>query len=249
MRPLDSAVDSTLDSGQGPVSLSEHVTAYLPRKTVLPASQPYRSLSPTQSAVRSTIVRYGMASSSMLRRLHYIGTDRGTRVRCSYHLKRMTEQGFIHRIPYKLNGEYVYAPEDSKARIPNLHTLDITELMVRLSKQGGVQFVPPLQFDPEPWAPTSWGGHKITPDAYVQLPGVHYLIEIDRSSESPSAISAKMNRYVNAYKAMDGGEFPLVIWIAHDIDRVRTLQREARKRLPDLFECLLFQDATERILS
>ena len=75
------------------------------------------------------------------------------------------------------------------------------------------------------------------------------LSDRDRlNSEHPAAIAAKMNRYVNAYNRTDGGSFPLVVWLAHDTDRVRTLQREANKRLPELFRCVLFDQALSLIL-
>jgi hypothetical protein len=241
MEPLDLVVDPTLDPGQGPVRLNEHVTAYLRPRTVVPR---YHTLSPTQTLVRDTINRYGMATSSQLRRLHYEGTERGTRVRSSDHLLKMSRRGFIRRIPFTLNGEYVYAPIDSKSRIPNLHTLDITELMVQL-----VTTFKGVKFDPEPWAHTRWRGQTVTPDAYVLLNGSQYWVEIDRASESPSVISAKMNRFVGAFKAsyVPAGEtpveFPQIIWLAHESDRVRTLSREAEKKHPGLFECALFRDA------
>lgn len=240
MEPLDSQLDRPLDSAHSPVSLSEHVTAHLRPRTVSTALHPYRSLSTNQDAIVSTITRFGQATSSMLRRLHYsYKTPRGAIVTCSDHLLKLSRQGYVHRIPYKLNGEYAYAPKESKARIPNLHTLDITALYTELREHFGET----MQFDPEPWAPAKWRGQAITPDAYVKLPKAHYLIEVDRSSESASVIALKMRRYVKAYEAMDGGAFPKVIWLAHDTDRVRTLQREANRKLPELFECVLFDEA------
>ncbi len=245
MKPLDRQVDAAINPDQRPVRRIEHVTAYLPRMTV---TRRYRDLSATQDAVRKTIERFGMATSSQLRRLHYSGTQRGTRVRSADHLKKLSERGVIRRIPYKLNSEYAYAPKDSKARVSNLHTLDITELYVRLWEAVGAT----LRFDPEPWAPTTWGGRPVTPDAYVRLPQVHHYVEIDRSSESPSVISTKMSRYVRALHASyvdddkPAATFPQVIWLAHDTDRVRTLSRQAKlKAEPDLFVCLLFDEGTQ----
>lgn len=247
MSPGDYPVDDSLDAGH----------TYYPRRparlggtngrTVVRPKTPYSILSPTQSLVRQTIIRFGQASSSQVRDLHYQGTERGRAVRASRHLKALSERGFIKRIPYRLSGfgkgsgEYIYCPPESTARTPNLHTLDITELYVRLKL-----VVPDVEFDPEPWAHTTYGGYKVTPDGYVKLPGAHYWIEIDRASESPSVISAKMNRYLTAYRSLDGGVFPQIVWLAHDVDRVRTLEREAkRKGEPGLFACLLFDEATE----
>jgi hypothetical protein len=241
---VDPVVDNTPDPYQGPVSLEPLVTVTLPRRTV---TSSYRSVSPTQDAVRQTVQRFSMATSSQLRRLHYQGTDRGVRVRSADHLLKLTKRGVIRRMPYKLNGEYVYTPVDSKARIANLHSLDITEIYTVLVEN----LLTPIQFDPEPWAHKTWGGYKLTPDAYLRLPKAHYLIEVDRGSESPSVISAKMSRYVRAYEGNAVGEgekpvrFPQVVWLAHDADRVRTLQREANKKEPGLFVCILFREALE----
>lgn len=91
----------------------------------------------------------------------------------------------IHRLQFKLSGyqrgsgEYVYAPADSKARIPNLHTLDVTELAVRLVEQP----VRPVEFYPEPWSWSAWGGVNLKPDAYIKIGKRHFFLELDRSTE------------------------------------------------------------------
>jgi hypothetical protein len=139
------------------------------------------------------------------------------------------------------SGEYIYTPPESTVRSPNLHTLDITELYVQLSH------LDELRFDPEPWAHTVYQGHKVTPDAYVKVGRRAYWCEIDRASESPSVIGVKMSRYLTAYHNADD-KFPQVIWIAHTTDRVRTLEREARKKNePGLFLCLQFNEAVDHI--
>ena len=88
------------------------------------------SLSPTQAAVVRFVNFYGQATASQVRRGFYQGTERGTAVRARRHLKALAERGAIRRLPFKRrgyqrgSGEYVYAPADSRARMPNLHTLD-----------------------------------------------------------------------------------------------------------------------------
>lgn len=224
-------------------------------------NHPYNNLSPTQSLVVSTVLRFKQASSSQLRRLHYTGTYRGVRARSSDHLKKLSERGLIRRLPYKLNGygrgsgEFVYQPPNGTARMPNLHTLDITELYVRLIEAGCT-----LEFDPEPQAHKEWGGYKITSDAYVKILGpsydLLYFIEVDGGTEAPNVIAAKMGRYVSAMKGLDGGNFPQVVWLAHSEDRVRDLAREAKKKRepgrkddePELFICLPFSEAVKHII-
>lgn len=34
-----------------------------------------------------------------------------------------------------------------------------------------------------------------------------------------------MRWYIKAYEAIDGGVFPLVVWLAHDVDRERLIDR------------------------
>jgi hypothetical protein len=203
-------------------------------------------LSPTQSEVVNTVLRFSQISSTQLRRLHYLGTPSGCKTRCGDHLKKLTERGEIRRMPHRLNGygkgsgEFVYTPPNSTARNISLHTLDVTEIYVRL-REAGTEVV----YDPEPWAPTYYKGQKVTPDAHVKLPGIaQYFIEVDESSESPSVISAKMSNYVRAARSLDGGPFPIVLWVAHDANRVRMMADKARsKHEPGLFECALFDDA------
>ena len=175
-------------------------------------------------------------------------TPRGVAVCCSRHLKALSERGAIRRLPYKLSGfnrgsgQFVYTPPDSKARIPNLHTLDITELMVRLGRDI---YVPSkVEFNPEPWWHDTWGGYALKHDAYVKLPGRHYFIEIDRGTEFASALSGQMNKYVSAFYGMDGGSFPQVLFLAHDADRVPFINRVIKKKkVPGLFVAALYDDA------
>lgn len=210
---------------------------------------PYNTLSPVQALVRATVVRFRLVSSSQIRRLHYPGSRRGRTVQCSDTLKKLTERGVIRRLPYKLNGygrgsgEYVYSAPDSKFKMPDIHTLDVTELYVRLREAVGE-----VSYDPEPWAHKSWGSHEVTPDAYVRFPGVHYFFEMDEGSEAPFVIAAKMKRYVDALRGLDGGKFPQVIWIAHDPERIRLLKRQAKARNePGLFACMLFDEVVDKL--
>jgi hypothetical protein len=216
-----------------------------------PLSSP-SSPSPTQTAVIRTVVRFGQASASQLRRLHYAGTPRGVAVRSSRHLKRLTEQGLIRRLPYKLmgwgfgSGEFVYTAPDSKARIPNLHMLDVTELYVRLMEESWN----PVYFEPEPWSHSEWGGVRLKPNAYVRVGGRHYFVELDRGTEFAAALSGQINKYVSAFYGMDGGSFPQVLWVAHDADRAAFIRREAaKKRVSGLLEVELFQETARAMLA
>jgi Replication-relaxation len=204
------------------------------------------SLSPRQSSVRDFVNLCGQATSSQVRRALYSGTDRGSVVRSQRHLKALTERGVIRRLPYKLSGyqrgpgEFVYCAADSKARIPNLHTLDVTELAVRLTEQP----VRPVEFWPEPWCHDTWGGVSLKPDAYIKVGKRHFFAECDRGTEFASALSAQMNAYLRAYYGMDGGSFPQVLFICHSVERQKFIQREVdKKSLRALFKVCQFEEA------
>jgi hypothetical protein len=204
------------------------------------------SLSPTQAAVVRFINFYGQATASQLRRGFYRGTPRGMTVRAQRHLKALTERGVIRRLPYKLSGyergsgEYIYTPADSKARLPNLHTLDVTELAVRLVEQP----VRPVEFYPEPWCHDTWGGVALKPDFYTKIGKRIFFGEVDRATEYAAALSAQMNAYLRAYNGMDGGYFPLVVFICHSPERQKFIQREVdKKSLRALFKVCQFDEA------
>jgi hypothetical protein len=204
------------------------------------------SLSPTQAAAVRLINFYGQATASQVRRALYEGTDRGTAVRASRHLKALSERGTIKRLPYKLSGyqrgsgEYVYSPAESKARIPNLHQLGITEVAVGLREQP----LRPVEFYPEPYSHDTWGGVKLKPDFYVKVGKRHFFGEVDFETEFASVLSGKMNAYLRAYYGMDGGSFPKVVFICHTSERARFIQRVIdQKPLKALFEVCLFDDA------
>jgi hypothetical protein len=206
------------------------------------------SLSPQQESVKRLIELCGQASASQVRRGLYRGTEAGSSVRARRHLRALAERGVIRRLPHKLSGfqrgsgEFVYAAADSRARIPNLHTLDVTEIGVRLIEQQTRQ----MEFWPEPWCHDSWGGVNLKPDAYIKVGKRHFFAEIDLSSEYASALSAQMNAYLRAYYGMDGGSFPKVLFVCHSPERQRFIQREASKKsLRALFEVCLFDEAIQ----
>jgi hypothetical protein len=207
-------------------------------------TSPLASLTSRQAQVVSLINLLGQITASQIRRSLY-SDDHAGAVWSSRHLKRLTERGSIRRLPYKLSGalkgsgEYVYAPVDSKARIPNLHNLEVTELAVRLMNQP----VRPMEFWPEPWSWNTWGGVALKPDAYIKLGRRHFFAEVDRETEWAAALSAQMNAYQRAYYGMDGGSFPLVVFTCHTPERKRFIQREiAKKSVSGLFQVCLFQD-------
>jgi Replication-relaxation len=206
------------------------------------------SRSPVQAAIVETVDRYGLVTASQLRRLHYRGTKDGIRVRSSNHFSSLVRKGLIRRLPFRVPigrygaAEYAYTPPESNQEVFNPHMYFITELYVRLTERLGDSF----SYDPEEWAHGTWGGVGLKPDAHVRLPTLRrqFFVEVDRSSQRPSVIAKKMNRYVRAYGGMDGGRFPYVLWTCRTPRRKQELQRVANARAESgLFVVALFDDS------
>jgi hypothetical protein len=121
-----------------------------------------------------------------------------------------------------------------------MHTLDVTELAVRLVEQP----LRPVEFYPEPWCHDTWGGVALKPDAYIKIGKRIFFAEMDEGTEYASALSSQMNAYLRAYYGMDGGSFPLVVFICHSPERQKFIQREVdKKSLRALFEVCQFEEA------
>lgn len=202
----------------------------------------------TQEPICAGLVKFHMFTASQLRRLNYQGTNKGTKNRASYHLKRLTELGYVRRFKgvYAGAAEYIYTPPSSKARRPDMHMLDVNELYVRLEEAHPAE----LTFHPEPMCHVSVGHMLLKPDAYIDLGHMRYFIEMDEFTELSLAIlSAKMRRYVTAYEHWPDSTFPLCVWVCHEPDRRRFIMEAIRRQsIPELFECVLFDEATSRLL-
>ncbi len=238
---VDAALDFHVDSGQ-PVSADQ--PAYRrpdkTRQTTVPTV-----LLPTPAPhVLKTLLYFRQATSSQLRRLHYRGTERGQIVRASKHLKRMAELKVVRRVwgVYTNIPEYVYLLPDSKARAAGQHTLDITELYVHLKTQSM-----DIVFDPEPWRWYKVGPTGLKPDAYVDA-GRRFFLEMDEGTEYRAALTKKMRQYVTAYGQWTEQRFPQVLFVCHDPDRLRFIERVIEEQsVSELFSVCLFGDTTDAL--
>lgn len=198
-----------------------------------------------------TVGRFTQATSSQLRRLHYPGlTPQSQKTLSSYNLARLVELGKLRRIWGVHHGhepEYVYTLPGSTAK-PDDHTLDVTELYVRLAEIHGLE----VDYTPEPWLDYRVGTLTMTPDAYLELsPERRSFIEMDLNTERPARLRKKMRHYYNAYLEWDDekrGLFPKVIWVVHMQARARDI-RLAIKQQPEprLFVVRLFDEVIERL--
>ncbi len=169
-------------------------------------------------------------------------------------LARLVKWGQLSRLGRPMGGSqggsesYVYLPATSRARVYDPHTLDITELYVRLVESETVL----LSYDPEPWCHEVYGNTEVKPDAKARIrtsTGTYqWYIEIDLASEWRSQLAAKMRRFVNAYHQCKHNTFPLVIFVVPDEARLRLVQGVSkRQEMPELFKVVTNENALETL--
>ena len=139
--------------------------------------------------------------------------------------------------------EYIYTLPKSNAK-PDDHTLDVTELYVRLAATRGVG----VAFDPEPWSHMRVGKLTLTPDALLTCRPANALSRWMKDRNARPGPREKMAHYCVAFekhwdKNRDGARFPPVYWIVHTDARARDMQAAIRaQREPGLFIVRLFDD-------
>ena len=137
--------------------------------------------------------------ASQVRRLLYTGSAEGTRVHSQRHLKRLTDLGLIRRLwgIYDGPAEYIYMLAGTTGRGPVLHTLDISELYMRLHERhisNGLDEADNGQivFDREPWCHIKIGHIEVKPDAFLKFnEQAQYFVEVDRASADRTKLSKK----------------------------------------------------------
>lgn len=231
------------------------------------------AISPTQMAVRQAVTKHGQLTSSQVRRLLYTGTPQGSKVRSQRHLKRLTDLGLIRRLwgVYDGPAEYIYMPAGTTTRGPVFHTLDISEIYVRISENTGIpgksegipsgelvsiggRDVNQIVFDREPWCHIKIGHVEVKPDAFLKFNETEqYFVEVDRASADRTKLTKKLRQYVNLYEQwdvdIDGEVFPMVIYTVPDKDRKRVIESVAKTQRYNLFRVMIFEDAVESLLS
>lgn len=200
-------------------------------------------LSPRDLSVIHTIQLFRQVTSTQILRLHFNdNSEASRRVRLSRTMRRLVKWGHVGRMERSIGGwsggsaDYIYKPATSVARIPDPHTLDITETYVSLRESGQL-----LTFDPEPYCHVQQGRLELKPDAYIRLQTpsgrYRYWLELDRGTEWRPALSAKMRRYVQAYHHWTEDTFPQVVFIAPDEMRARLIEGVAkRQEASDIFK-------------
>lgn len=221
--------------------------------------RPYR-LSERDSSVVTTVQRFRQASASQLTRLHFpdgsaASTGRRQRRTCA----RLVKWGAIQKLARPIgggmggSGETIYIPAGSRTRLPDPHTLDITETYVQLveAARDGLAYL--LEIDPEPYCHVQLGHLELKPDLYVRLKTpegtFRYWLEMDRGTEFRPHLRAKMRRYTQAFHSWPEETFPQVLWIVQDDVRLRLIEGVIkRQETPGLFAVVQIRDVINRLV-
>lgn len=216
-------------------------------------------LTPRDQAIVTTIGYLHQVTSSQIRRLFFAdGSPASQGVRQRRTMARLTKWGAVRRIDRAMggglggSGEYTYLPSSSRARTPDMHTLDITEMFVRLNEAQAEKRIELLGFDPEPYCHVQVGHLEIKPDAYIRVRVGERIrrcwLEMDRGTEYRPQLNAKMRSYCKAYSKWPDTTFPQVIYIVPDDLRRRFVESVVKyQEIPKLFLVSNFDQALSQI--
>jgi len=162
-------------------------------------------------------------------------------VRTRSKLLRLYRQGLMRRFPSLGTGGWIYLPEGSRATKIDPHTLDVTELYIRLVEAERAGRCEILE-----WITRERVAGRAADDAYLwmETPAGRrdWHLEVDRDSEDTPQLREKMRAYCRAYEQTNGN-FPSVLFVVtfsarRSLEKRRDLirsiaQRQAEPRLFD----------------
>lgn len=228
---------------------------------VVPPPHPAPSrLSPKDQSIIRLVNRYRQVTSGQLLRLYFNdNSPKSRRVRMCRTMKRLTKWGEVQRLTRPIggfqggSGGFVYVPAGSRTRIPDPHTLDITEIYCQLVQVEYKLETKLLAFDPEPYSYVELGHLELKPDAYVETRNpkgqLRCWLEVDLGTEYRAQLNAKMRRYVNGYRKWSDKTYPLILFVVPDQDRLRFIERIIKdQEMPGLFDVVLFQNAVSYLI-
>lgn len=217
-------------------------------------------LSDRDREIVRTVDRFRQVTSGQVLRLFFADNSPASRkARMTRTMTRLHKWGHLSRIPRAVGGwsggsdGYTYIPPTSRARIPDPHTLDITELYVRLREAERTGECVLLAYDPEVFAHATVGHVELKPDAYVRLKTAQgtyrYFIEVDRGTEWRHQLAGKLRRYTQAFTRWDEPTFPLVMWSVPDEQRGRLLESVIKRSdEPGLFAVEVYDAVVSRLI-
>lgn len=204
----------------------------------------------TQKAARRAAARelrklkdYGLVATLERR----IGGSRAGSGSLIWHLTEAGERFLVMDNPEQYTRRRYLEP----SRMFLKHSLAISECYVQLveicRRTSGLTLLS-VDWEPDCWRPYTQHGKIVSlkPDLFVATKSDGYedrwFIEIDLSTESPSTIIGKCDRYRGYYRSgleqKQFGVFPVVVWLVLDAgrkDRLRTAIQEAYPKGGKLF--------------
>lgn len=207
-------------------------------------------LSPRDRAIIDTVARLKQVESGQLLRLFFHDNSPDSRrVRLSKVTKRLVKWGHLRRLPRAIGGwnagsaGYIYTPALSKARNPQPHTLDLSELFTQLVEAERLGKLKLDKYTPEPWCHVEVGRLTLKPDAFVRIitdkGTLRLWIEMDEGVEYRAQLTGKLRSFVKAFDKWPDDTYPLVMFVVHDEQRQNFIQ-ELTKSQPNLFTVQLF---------
>jgi hypothetical protein len=206
-----------------------------------------RSLSARDQLILEFVGKFRWALAGQVARMYFAGED-GVRDRtCRDVLKRLSEAGWLYRLPRRLagtyggSGQYLYTlnlagrrftgqmvgERPRKPRLPSddtplYHALAITELAVRLEETKRAGLIGSVGLLPE-----FTGLPHMRPDALVGLlpPGGEldqarrFFVEIELSRKDSSRLDQKLSAYTDAWRRSSWRRFPRVLLLAGSSSR------------------------------
>jgi hypothetical protein len=209
-------------------------------------------------AVVRSVSQHRFLSASQIEALHFCGRTPTSRARvCRKTLERLTHERVLKRLHRRVGGvragsaSFVYSVGPVGARLleemrrttePSAlfldHTLAIGDVHVRLheAERTGALNVSQLEVEPACWRRFMGPGGAVDivrPDLYLVTATDEYedawFLEIDRSTESPAAISRKCHAYDRYWRSgqeqQRHGSFPLTVWVCPNERRVRRIEQ------------------------
>ncbi len=118
------------------------------------------------------------------------------------------------------SGGYVYLPATSQTRAEVAHTLDVTELYVRLVEAERAGDLTVLEVAPEPYCHVHLADTVLKPDCSLRIRTTcgtfRYFLEVDRGTDWRAQLRAKMRGYERGYERWPETTFPKVVFVVHD---------------------------------
>lgn len=213
-------------------------------------------LSSHDRLVLASVALLEQASSGQLERLCFSQpelSERSYGVRTRLKLLRLYKQGHLRRFGSVGTNGWVYLPGESRSTKIDHHTLDVTELYVRLAEAEAKGECEVLE-----WTVREHVHGKTADDAYLWIDSPFgkrdWHLEIDRGSENKPQLREKMRAYGRAFHQATGN-FPPALYVV-TFDPRRTLEQRRDEILsvakeqtePDLFNAVTLSEAVPWIL-